>query len=361
MSEFQTAIEDAIKGYHDPYLNMDLFAAGAVKRIEVIGDKAEVDIQLAYPSEHLKNGISQMLQYAIENIEGINDSQVNISWEVTSHKAHENLASIANVKNIIAVASGKGGVGKSTTAVNLALALAADGARVGLLDADIYGPSVGMLLGVKEGTRPETEQEKFFKPVVACGIQSMSMAYLVNDNTPMVWRGPMVSGALQQLITQTLWDDLDYLIVDMPPGTGDIQLTLSQKVPVSASVVVTTPQDIALLDAKKGIEMFRKVNIPVLGVVENMSMHICGNCGHAEHIFGEGGGDRIAEEFNTQLLGALPLSKYIREQSDSGLPVVADDPDSEVSTMYRSVARNMAASLSLLSSDVVPAIQISDD
>jgi ATP-binding protein involved in chromosome partitioning len=361
MSQFQAAIEEAIKGYHDPYLNMDLFTAGAVKRIEVKDDKAEVDIELAYPSEHLKNGIAQMLQFAIENIEGINDSQVNVSWQVASHKAHENLANIKNVKNIIAVASGKGGVGKSTTSVNLALALAADGARVGLLDADIYGPSVGMLLGVKEGTRPETEQEKFFKPVMACGIQSMSMAYLVNENTPMVWRGPMVSGALQQLITQTLWDDLDYLVIDMPPGTGDIQLTLSQKIPVSASVVVTTPQDIALLDAKKGIEMFRKVNIPVLGVVENMSMHICGNCGHAEHIFGEGGGDKIAEEFNTQLLGSLPLSKYIREQSDSGLPVVADDPDSEVSAMYRTVARNMAAALSQLSNEVVPEIQISDD
>ncbi|WP_283786371.1 iron-sulfur cluster carrier protein ApbC [Bermanella sp. WJH001] len=361
MSQFQAAIEEAIKGYHDPYLNMDLFTAGAVKRIEVEGDKALVDIQLAYPSEYLKNGIAQMLQFAIENIEGINDAQVNVTWQVGSHKAHENLANIKNVKNIIAVASGKGGVGKSTTSVNLALALAADGARVGLLDADIYGPSVGMLLGVQEGTRPETEQEKFFKPVVACGIQSMSMAYLVNENTPMVWRGPMVSGALQQLITQTLWDDLDYLVIDMPPGTGDIQLTLSQKIPVSASVVVTTPQDIALLDAKKGIEMFRKVNIPVLGVVENMSMHICGNCGHAEHIFGEGGGDKIAEEFNTQLLGSLPLSKYIREQSDNGLPVVAADPDSEVSVMYRNVARNMAAALSQLTNEMVPEIQISDD
>ena len=361
MSQFQAAIEEAIKGYHDPYLNTDLISAGAVKRIEVVGDKAEVDIQLAYPSEYLKNGIAQMLQFAIENIEGINASEVNVSWQVTSHKAHENLANIKNVKNIIAVVSGKGGVGKSTTSVNLALALAADGARVGLLDADIYGPSVGMLLGVEEGTRPETEQEKFFKPVIACGIQSMSMAYLVNENTPMVWRGPMVSGALQQLITQTLWDDLDYLVIDMPPGTGDIQLTLSQKIPVSASVVVTTPQDIALLDAKKGIEMFRKVNIPVLGVVENMSMHICGNCGHAEHIFGEGGGDKIAEEFNTQLLGSLPLSKYIREQSDTGKPVVADDPDSEVSVMYRNVARNMAAALSQLTNEVVPDIQISDD
>jgi len=361
MTDLRVQVEQALKGYTDPYLNTDLVSAGAVKSIEIDGASVKVEILLNYPSEYLKTGIAQMLQVAIENIEGVEASEVNIAWQVTPHKAHENLANIANVKNIIAVASGKGGVGKSTTSVNLALALAADGARVGLLDADIYGPSVGMLLGVKDGTCPETEQEKFFKPVVANGIQSMSMAYLVTENTPMVWRGPMVSGALQQLITQTLWDDLDYLVIDMPPGTGDIQLTLSQKIPVSASVVVTTPQDIALLDAKKGIEMFRKVNIPVLGVVENMSMHICGNCGHAEHIFGEGGGDKIAEEFGTELLGSLPLSKYIREQSDAGLPVVAADADSEVAMMYRHMARNVAARLSVLDNQVVPDIQISDD
>ena len=354
-------VEEALKGYQDPYLNTDLFSAGAVKDIQIDGGDVKVELLLNYPSEYLKNGICQMLQFAIENVEGIESAKVNLEWAVDSHKAHENLANIANVKNIIAVASGKGGVGKSTTSVNLALALAADGARVGILDADIYGPSLGMMLGVEEGTRPETEQEKFFKPVVAQGIQSMSMAYLVTDKTPMVWRGPMVSGALQQLITQTLWDDLDYLVIDMPPGTGDIQLTLSQKIPVSASVVVTTPQDIALLDAKKGIEMFRKVNIPVLGVIENMSMHVCGNCGHAEHIFGEGGADKIAEEFNTELLGSLPLSKYIRVQADSGLPVVVDDPDSEVAMMYRHTARSLAAKLSTLSANVVPDIQISDD
>lgn len=361
MSSLQAAVEDAVKSYQDPYLEMDLMSAGAVKRLEIKGDTVELDIHLGYPSEFLKGGIVQLLQVALENVDGIESAEINVTWSVTPHKAHENLPNIKNVKNIIAVASGKGGVGKSTTSVNLALALAADGARVGLLDADIYGPSVGMLLGVKEGVRPETVEEKFFKPVIACGIQSMSMAYLITENTPMVWRGPMVSGALQQLITQTLWDDLDYLVIDMPPGTGDIQLTLSQKIPVSASVVVTTPQDIALLDAKKGIEMFRKVNIPVLGVIENMSMHICGNCGHAEHIFGEGGGDKIAEEFDTQLLGSLPLSKYIREQSDNGLPVVADDPVSNISNMYRNVARNLAVSLSRLESEVVPDIQISDD
>ena len=362
MSEhINDAIELAIKGYTDPYLNMDLYMAGAVESVVVEGGIAKVKIELPYPSEQLKNGVAQMLAVAIENVAGIDEAQVDVNWFVASHKAHDGLANIANVKNIIAVASGKGGVGKSTTAVNLALALAADGAKVGILDADIYGPSQGMMLGVAQGVRPETVQEKFFKPVPALGLQSMSMAYLINENTPMVWRGPMASGALQQLIMQTQWDDLDYLIVDMPPGTGDIQLTLSQKIPVSAAVVVTTPQDIALLDAKKGIEMFRKVNIPVLGVIENMSMHICGNCGHAEHIFGEGGGDKIAAEFNTEFLGSLPLSKYIREQSDAGKPVVADAPESEVTMLYMSVARAVSAQLSLLGTHQVPDIEISED
>ncbi len=359
--QLQAQVESALKGYQDPYLNMDLFEADAVKSIEIKDGFVKVQLFLQYPSEYLKDGICQMLQCAIENIDGVESAQVSLDWAVSSHKAHENLANIANVKNIIAVASGKGGVGKSTTSVNLALALAADGAKVGILDADIYGPSLGMMLGVAEGTRPETVQEKFFKPVIAQGLQSMSMAYLITENTPMVWRGPMVSGALQQLITQTLWEDLDYLVIDMPPGTGDIQLTLSQKVPVSASVVVTTPQDIALLDAKKGIEMFRKVNIPVLGVIENMSIHICSNCAHVEHIFGEGGAEKIAQEFDTRLLGSLPLSKYIREQSDSGIPVVADDPECDVAMMYRHTARNLAAALSVLKSGVVPDIQISDD
>ncbi len=355
------SVQQAIKGYCDPYLEVDLFAARAVSKLQIDSGKVDLEVLLKYPSEYLKDGIAQMLKVAIENVEGIDEAEVSVSWQVEPHKAHENLDSIKSVKNIIAVASGKGGVGKSTTAVNLALALAKDGARVGILDADIYGPSLGMMLGVAQGTRPETIDEKFFKPVEALGLQSMSMAYLITENTPVVWRGPMVSGALQQLITQTVWDDLDYLIIDMPPGTGDIQLTLSQKIPVSASVVVTTPQDIALLDAKKGIEMFNKVNIPVLGIIENMSIHICGNCGHAEHIFGEGGAEKIAEQFNTELLGSLPLSKYIREQSDCGLPVVAADDDSEVAQMYVNTARNMAAKLSSLSVERVPDIQISDD
>ncbi len=243
------------------------------------------------------------------------------------------------VKQIIAVASGKGGVGKSTTAVNLALALAAEGYRTGILDADIYGPSQGMMLGIPSGTRPQADEDKHFLPLKAHGIQVMSMSFLVTDSTPMVWRGPMAAGALQQLLMQTRWDNLDYLIVDMPPGTGDIQLTLSQKVPVTGAVIVTTPQDIALLDCKKGIEMFRKVDIPVLGVIENMSLHICSNCGHEEAIFGAGGGERIARDYETELLGQLPLVIEIREQTDSGIPSVVADPEGRVAQIYRGIAR----------------------
>ncbi|HAZ88825.1 MAG TPA: iron-sulfur cluster carrier protein ApbC, partial [Marinobacter adhaerens] len=253
---------------------------------------------------------------------------------------------VPGVKNIIAVASGKGGVGKSTTAVNLALALQAEGARVGILDADIYGPSIGMMLGVPEGKRPDTRENKYFVPMDAHGLQANSMAFVVTEKTPMVWRGPMVSGAVMQLLQQTLWNELDYLIVDMPPGTGDIQLTLAQKVPVTGAVIVTTPQDIALLDGKKGIEMFRKVDIPVLGVVENMSVHICSNCGHEEPLFGHGGGERIAQEYDTTLLGQLPLHMTIREQTDGGTPSVIAEPDSEVARRYRDIARRVGAELS---------------
>lgn len=273
--------------------------------------------------------------------------------------------SIPGVKNIIAVASGKGGVGKSTTAVNLALALAADGARVGILDADIYGPSQPHMLGVGQ-QRPAITgaagQQKMV-PIMAHGIQSISMGYLVTEETPMLWRGPMATGALQQLLMQTAWDNLDYLVIDMPPGTGDIQITLAQKVPVTGAVVVTTPQDIALLDAKKGIEMFRKVNVPVLGVVENMATHICSNCGHEEHVFGEGGGERIARTYQTQLLGSLPLDLSICAQVDAGKPSVAADPESAISQRYRAIARKLVDAVTQLhdSNQDFPDIEISDD
>ena len=252
---------------------------------------------------------------------------------------------LQNVKHIVAVASGKGGVGKSTTAVNLALALAGLGHKVGLLDADIYGPSQTKMLGLKEGTRPDVVENKYLMPVEAHGIQSMSMGYLATDDTPMVWRGPMAGGALIQMLEQTLWGELDVLVVDMPPGTGDIQLTLGQKASVSGAVIVTTPQDIALLDARKGIEMFRKVNIPVLGIVENMAVHICSNCGHAEHIFGEGGGQSVAKQYGVDLLGSLPLARSIREETDSGKPTVVREPDGDIAGAYRDIAGKVMTQL----------------
>ncbi|MNM34221.1 Septum site-determining protein MinD [compost metagenome] len=261
------------------------------------------------------------------------------------------------------MASGKGGVGKSTTAANLALALAREGARVGILDADIYGPSQGVMFGIAEGTRPQIREQKWFVPIKAHGVEVMSMAFLTDDNTPMVWRGPMVSGALLQLVTQTAWDDLDYLVIDMPPGTGDIQLTLAQKVPVAGSVIVTTPQDLALLDAKKGVEMFRKVNIPVLGVVENMAVHICSNCGHAEHLFGEGGGEKLASQYGVDLLASLPLSMLIREQADSGKPTAIAEPESQIAMVYQELARQVGARIVLqeAAAPAMPSITISED
>lgn len=357
------AIESAISSYQDPYLNTDLVSFGAVQNIAINGSSVSVDIHLPYPSDFLKGGTVEILKVMIGNVDGVENVDVNISWEVAAHKSQNTVEAISQVKNIIAVASGKGGVGKSTTSVNLAISLAKDGAKVGLLDADIYGPSQGLLMGVAEGTRPATIDNKWFVPIEAHGVKTMSMAYLTTDDTPMVWRGPMVAGALMQILTQTAWGELDYLIIDMPPGTGDIQLTLSQKFPVAGSVIVTTPQDIALLDAKKGIEMFRKVNIPVLGIVENMSMHICSNCGHAEHIFGEDGGQKIADQYDTKLLGSLPLSKFIREQSDAGTPVVIEQENSDVALMYRNLARNVAVALSNRSANdqQIPNISISDD
>ncbi len=360
----EKALEAAIRQYRDPYLEKDLYDLNAVKSLQVDKGQVRLEVVLGYASEGIAGALKELVGNALEDVPGVEGVTIEVRQQIRAHRAQKDLQSIAGVKNIIAVASGKGGVGKSTTAINLALALHAEGARVGILDADIYGPSVGMMLGIPEGKRPETKDAKWFIPVPAHGLQAMSMAFLVTDKTPMVWRGPMVSGAVQQLLTQTLWDDLDYLVVDMPPGTGDIQLTLAQKVPVTGAVVVTTPQDIALLDGKKGIEMFRKVEIPVLGVVENMSVHICSNCGHEEHLFGEGGGARIADEYDTRLLGQLPLHLTIREQTDSGTPSVVAEPDSEVARRYRDIARRVGAVLSQQErnlSSPIPSISMTDD
>ena len=345
----------------DPVSLQPLDQVTEVREISVSGDSIKVALCFGYPIEKARS----VLQAAIAPLFAPLADQLELllTWEVKPAQSKP-LDGVGQVKNIVAVSSGKGGVGKSTTAVNLALALAADGARVGILDADIYGPSQSVMLGVEPGTRPRIEQDKFFVPVSALGLQSNSMGYLTTEDTPMVWRGPMASGALQQLLKQTLWQDLDYLIVDMPPGTGDIQLTLSQQVPVAGAVVVTTPQDIALLDAKKGVEMFRKVHVPVLGVVENMATHICSNCGHEEHIFGQGGGDRIAREYGVSVLGSLPLSLNIREQADGGKPTVAAEPDSEITAIYQQIARRAAGALAKMAKGTAgafPKISIVND
>ncbi len=356
-------VETVLRQFTAPHLNLDPVSAGCVREIDIQGGKVSVRLELGYACGLFKSGWAQMLQMALENLDGVDSATVQVDVCIEPHKAQEQVPALASVKNIIAVASGKGGVGKSTTAANLALALAREGARVGILDADIYGPSQGIMFGIAEGTRPAIKEQKWFVPISAHGVQVMSMAFLTDDSTPVVWRGPMVSGALLQLITQTAWDDLDYLVVDMPPGTGDIQLTLAQKVPVAGAVIVTTPQDLALLDARKGVEMFRKVNIPVLGVVENMAVHICSNCGHAEHLFGEGGGEKLAAQYGVDLLASLPLSMAIRMQSDGGKPTTVADPESQIAMIYQDMARKVGARISQggLGAQQMPSIQISDD
>ncbi|WP_374289615.1 iron-sulfur cluster carrier protein ApbC [Pseudomonas fluvialis] len=355
------AVEACLRQFTDPHLNQDPVSAGCLREVDIQGERLNVRLELGYAAGLFKSGWAQMLQMALENLPGVSAAQVQVDVQIAAHAGAGQVPALAGVKNIIAVASGKGGVGKSTTAANLALALAREGARVGMLDADIYGPSQGLMFGIAEGTRPQVREQKYFVPLQAHGVQVMSMAFLADDNTPMVWRGPMVSGALIQLITQTAWDELDYLVVDMPPGTGDIQLTLAQKVPVSGSVIVTTPQDIALLDARKGIEMFRKVHIPVLGVVENMAVHICSNCGHAEHLFGEGGGEKLAAQYAVDLLASLPLSMAIRMQCDGGRPTTIADPESQIAMLYQQMARTVGARLSQLSRAGGPSISVSDD
>ncbi|MDX1504188.1 MAG: iron-sulfur cluster carrier protein ApbC [Spongiibacter sp.] len=353
----QQAIEQCVLAAVLPGQSQPLSVLGKVLR----ADSDTCAIELGFPAKSRQREYEQFLQAQLREIGS--QASVSVSWKVAAHVSQQKIQNLENVRNIIAVASGKGGVGKSTTSVNLALALAAEGARVGILDADIYGPSLQMMLGVAEGVRPKQYGTHYLLPIEAHGIQSMSMGYLVTEKTPMVWRGPMATGALQQLLYQTYWQDLDYLIVDMPPGTGDIQLTLSQKVPIAGAVVVTTPQDIALLDAKKGIEMFAKVSVPVLGVVENMAVHVCRQCGHHEHIFGQGGAQSIAADYGVKVLGALPLSLQIREQADCGVPVMVAEPNGEAAQLYRGAALAMAAELvtRAATAEAAPQISISDD
>ena len=338
-------VEEAIKGYIEPHLEKDLVSAKCVKAIDINGDAVKVQVELGFPAEGIVDELAAQVKSMAESVDGISSAEVEMTWKVVAHSVQKSLKPIDNVKNIIAVASGKGGVGKSTTAVNLALALAAEGAKVGILDADIYGPSQPRMLGVSG--QPESKDGKSLEPMTNYGLQAMSIGFLIDEETPMIWRGPMVTQALEQLLNDTNWDNLDYLVIDLPPGTGDTQLTLAQKVPVSGAVVVTTPQDIALLDARKGFKMFEKVEVPVLGIVENMSIHICSKCNHEEHIFGEGGGVRMAEQYGVNFLGALPLDIRIREETDGGKPTVVAEPEARISQIYREIARKTAAKLAL--------------
>lgn len=333
-----------------PGIDIPLADAGRVQQVSRSGDSAVVRIELGFPAATLTPAIHSAVLELLRDAHGVTHIELQMEQAISAHGVQPTLSPLEGVRNVIAIASGKGGVGKSTTAVNLALALSADGARVGILDADIYGPSQPLMLGL-EGKRPLSEDGKNMLPLEGYGLQVMSIGFLVDPDQPMAWRGPMVTSALNQLLRQTLWNDLDYLLVDMPPGTGDIQLTLSQQVPVSGAVIVTTPQDIALLDARKGLQMFRKVSVPVLGVVENMSTHICSQCGHEEAIFGSGGGESMAAEYDVQLLGQLPLDRRIREQTDGGRPTVVAEPDGSHAASYHLTAQRMAARLALRGKD----------
>ena len=345
----KSAIENLLTSFIDPNLETDLVSAKSVKKISIEGNNVSVAIELGYPAKSYLPTLKSQLEQLLATLDGIGHIEVAVTVNIAAHSVQKTLKPLSNVKNIIAVASGKGGVGKSTTSVNLALALAAEGAKVGILDADIYGPSIPTMLGLSG--KPDTIDGKMMLPKVSFGIQTISIGYLIDPDQPMIWRGPMVTGALQQLLTQTRWSDLDYLIIDLPPGTGDIQLTLAQQIPVSGAVIVTTPQDIALIDAQRGLGMFEKVNVPILGLVENMSIHICSQCGHEEAIFGHGGGDAMAIKNNVALLGSLPLDIAIRQFADTGRPTVVADPDGRPAQIYKAIARKMAAKLALRSKD----------
>jgi ATP-binding protein involved in chromosome partitioning len=349
MAITEADVQARLRALIDPNTGKDFVSGKAVRKVAVDGADIAVDIQIGYPAKSQHEMLKKLIGDDLRALPGAARVAVNLTQKVTSHEVQRGVKLIPGVKNIIAIASGKGGVGKSTTAVNLALALAAEGAQVGVLDADIYGPSQPTMLGI--AGRPESRDGKTLEPLEAYGIQAMSIGFLIDVDTPMVWRGPMVTQALEQLLKDTNWRDLDYLIVDMPPGTGDIQLTLSQKVPVTGAVIVTTPQDIALLDARKGLKMFEKVGVPIVGIVENMSIHVCSNCGHAEHIFGEGGAKKMCADYGVPFLGGLPLDIHIREQADSGRPTVVADPDGRLAGIYREIARKTAVFVAQKASD----------
>jgi len=342
MSLTEAQIQETLRKLVDPNTGKDFVATRSARNIKVSGDEVALEIELGYPGKSQHEPIRRQVIQGLK-AGGAGKVSVSVSSKVVAHAVQRGVKLIPGIKNIIAVASGKGGVGKSTTAVNLALGLAAEGASVGMLDADIYGPSQPMMLGI--AGRPESKDGKHLEPMEGHGLQAISIGFLIDADTPMVWRGPMVTQALEQLLKDTRWRELDYLVVDLPPGTGDIQLTLAQKVPVTGAVIVTTPQDIALIDARKGLKMFEKVGIPILGVVENMSFHLCPKCGHESHIFGSGGAERMSRECGTELLGQLPLDEAIRRQADSGKPTVVSDPDGEVAEIYRRIARRCAVKI----------------
>jgi len=362
MALTEQALHAALQTVIDPNTGKDFVSTKALKNLQIHDSDVSFDIELGYPAKSQIPALRKDLIAAAKSVAGVANVSVNLRSVIVAHAAQRGVQLLPQVKNIIAVASGKGGVGKSTTAVNLALALAAEGASVGLLDADIYGPSQPMMMGI-EG-RPESEDGQTMEPLENYGVQVMSIGFLVDQDEAMIWRGPMATQALEQLLRQTNWRDLDYLIVDMPPGTGDIQLTLSQRVPMTGAVIVTTPQDIALLDAKKGINMFEKVGVPILGLVENMAVHVCTQCGHAEHIFGADGGKKMAAAYGMDYLGALPLDMQIRLQADSGKPTVVADPDGAVAAIYKSMARQVAVKIAAKAKDFsakFPSIKISQD
>ena len=349
MALTEAEVQARMKNLIDPNTGKDFVTGKAIKKITVAAGEATVELALPYPAKSQHESMRKIVQQAIAALPDAGRVTVTIDTKIVTHAVQRGVKLVPSVKNIVAIASGKGGVGKSTTAVNLALALAAEGAEVGVLDADIYGPSQPTMLGI--AGRPESHDGKTLQPMEAYGVQAMSIGFLIDADTPMVWRGPMVTQALEQLLKDTNWRELDYLVVDMPPGTGDIQLTLAQKVPVTGAVIVTTPQDIALIDARKGLKMFEKVGVPIVGVVENMSVHVCANCGHAETIFGEGGAQRMCRDYGVPFLGGLPLDIKIREQADSGRPTVVADPDGKVAQIYKEIARKVAISIAQKAAD----------